>query len=159
MLFFLCNLNHKCICLLELFRPSRLEQLLFNPAWWPRSCSKQCTDVHTSIRTPSISPRTVRTGADPHKHQPEVRRLRKIKQESSKKLNHRKGNNLGCHRVRNNSFSRYQSILFNPAWWPRSCFKQCTDVQTSSRSSRTLWHEVLKAIGCRKRNFNSLAVY
>ena len=142
----------------RIIRPSGHKQLLFNPAWWPRSCLKQCTDVHTSIRTPSISPRTVRTGADPHKHQPEVRRLRKIKQESSKKLNHRKGNNLGCHRVRNNSFSWYQSILFNPAWWPRSCFKQCTDVQTSSRSSRTLWHEVLKAIGCRKRNFNSLAV-
>ena len=81
-LFFLYNLNHKGICLFEFFRPSRLEQLLFNPAWWPRSCFKQCNDVHTSIRTPSISPRTY----------------------------------------------------------------------------ITLWHEVLKAIGCRERNFNLLAV-
>ena len=127
---------------------------------------KHCADVHTSSRTSNTASRSSRTGADPHKHQPEVRRLRKIKQESSKKLNHRKGNNLGCHRVRNNSFSWYQSILFNPAWWPRSCFKQCTDVHTSIRTPSisprtyiTLWHEVLNAIGCRERNFNSLAVY
>ena len=81
------NLNQKCMRARVCYNYSGLVAsnnfYLIRPGH-PDLVLKHCADVHTSSRTSNTASRSSRTGADPHKHQSKVRRLRKINKKAQK---------------------------------------------------------------------------